>query len=395
MSEIAFCERAFARRARFQFIMTKIRLFLLWALLGSGFGSASGETRTEHVFLITLDGLRWEEVFTGAEAALIGPDGGVANTNSLAREFWRDDPGARREALMPFVWQVMAREGQLLGNRQAGSRVRVTNGKNFTYPGFNEILTGFADPRIDSNAKRANPNVTVLEWLNQREGFQGKVAAFPNWDTFPYILNAERAKIPVWTGYPEDLKNPRNPILPEVRKMFADITPLWDGMNFDFFFHHAVMDYVEEKQPSVVWIAFSETDEWAHEGRYDLYLRAANRIDGYVRELWEKLQSMPHYRGKTAFILTTDHGRGSGPAEWRNHGAAVKGAEDIWIAALGPDIPAKGSREHIPDYGQNQIAATIAAWLGEDYAGAVPRAGQPIPDLIRGAEAEAPAAANP
>ena len=340
--------------------------------------------RTENVFLITLDGLRWEEVFTGAEAALISPAGGVSNTNSLARQFWRDDPSTRREALLPFFWNVIAKEGQLLGNKKIGSSVHVTNGKNFTYPGFNEILTGFADDRIDSNAKKLNPNVTVLEWLHQKPAFQGKVVAFPNWDVFPFIMNAQRANIPVWTGYPEDtLKG--GPEMQRVRKMFKDITPLWEGvgMNFDVFFHHAVLAHLKESQPRVAWIAFSETDEWAHEGRYDLYLRAAHKIDGYVRELWETLQSIPQYKNNTAFIITTDHGRGSGLTEWKNHGASTKGAEDIWIAALGPDVPSRGERRDLPAYGQNQVAATLATWLGEDYHQAVPKAGPPILELVK------------
>ncbi|MGI8992391.1 MAG: hypothetical protein ACR2I2_22775, partial [Bryobacteraceae bacterium] len=41
----------------------------------------------------------------------------------------------------------------------------VTNGLNFSYPGYSETLCGFADPRIKSNDKVPNPNVTVLEWL--------------------------------------------------------------------------------------------------------------------------------------------------------------------------------------------------------------------------------------
>ena len=47
----------------------------------------------------------------------------------------------------------------------------MTNGKNFSYPGYSEILCGFSDPRIDSNAKKPNPNVTMPEWLNGKPAF--------------------------------------------------------------------------------------------------------------------------------------------------------------------------------------------------------------------------------
>ena len=38
----------------------------------------------------------------------------------------------------------------------------MTNGKKCSYPGYNEIFTGAPDPRIDSNDKKPNPNVTVF-----------------------------------------------------------------------------------------------------------------------------------------------------------------------------------------------------------------------------------------
>jgi hypothetical protein len=127
----------------------------------------------------------------------------------------------------------------------------------------------------------------------------------------------------------------------------------------------------------------SETDEWAHEGRYDLYLHSANKADSYIKGLWELAQSLPEYRGKTAFIMTTDHGRGTGLEKWKDHGAEVKGAEEIWVAAIGPGVHPRGERREHEPVGQNQIAATVAAWLGEDYRAERREAGQIINDLVR------------
>ena len=356
--------------------------FAFFALLLAALLSrpASNAAHTEHLFLITLDGLRWQEVFSGAEEALISADGGVADTNRVRAAFWRETPEQRRAALMPFVWSTLTREGQLFGNPALNSPARVTNGKNFTYPGFNEILTGFADERITKNAKINNANVTVLEWLHSKPGFSNRVAAFANWDVFPFILNSQRAAIPIWTGYPEGTMEDVSESMRAVRALASNITPVWNGMNFDVFFHHASLEFVRACKPRLVWIAYSETDEWAHEGRYDLYLFAAHRIDSYVRELWQAVQAMPEYRAKTTFILTTDHGRGAGPKAWRDHGADVKGAEQIWIAILGPDTDALGECRNTPA-SQNQIASTIAALLGEDYAAAVARAGKPLPGI--------------
>ena len=81
----------------------------------------------------------------------------------------------RRKALMPFLWSVVASQGQVFGNRDLGSDSHVINGLDFSYPGYSETLTGFADPRIDSNKNLPNPNVTVFEWLNAKPEFAGKL----------------------------------------------------------------------------------------------------------------------------------------------------------------------------------------------------------------------------
>jgi bisphosphoglycerate-independent phosphoglycerate mutase (AlkP superfamily) len=132
----------------------------------------------------------------------------------------------------------------------------------------------------------------------------------------------------------------------------------------------------------VLFIGYGETDEWAHTGRYDLLLRAAHQFDKFVEQLWNTMQSMPSYRDQTTFIITTDHGRGSGLTGWKDHGIEQKGSENIWIGVLGPDTLPLGEREHAPAVTQSQIAATLAALLGKDYRGSMPQAAKPLPDVV-------------
>ena len=75
------------------------------------------------------------------------------------------------------------------------------------------------------------------------------------------------------------------------------------------------------------YFAFGDSDEWAHQGAYDDYLEAIRRTDGWLRELWAAIQAIPEYRGKTSLLITSDHGRGDNPAEWRSHNNKVNGAE--------------------------------------------------------------------
>src|SRR5438046_10147003 len=83
--------------------------------------ASSAELKTRNVFLIITDGFRWQEVFTGAEPALMTKEEGVIDTNGLRGMFWRETPQERRAALLPFFWNEIAKQGQLLGNQSLGS----------------------------------------------------------------------------------------------------------------------------------------------------------------------------------------------------------------------------------------------------------------------------------
>jgi hypothetical protein len=350
--------------------------------------------KTQNVFLIISDGLRWQEVFNGADELLMNKEnGGVADTNALRRAYWRATPESRRSALLPFVWTEISRHGQLFGNQAKGSVVSVTNGKNFSYPGYNEIITGSGDPRVDSNDKRLNPNQNVFEWLDRSAGLKGRVAVFGTWDLFPYIFNVERSHLPIWPGWEPRFAQWEIPAPSYLTELRLQTPPMWQDLTWDSFLFHAVRDYVKRCRPRVLFVGFGETDEWAHAGRYDQYLDAAHRFDEFVRDLWAMAQSMRQYRGKTTFILAADHGRGHGPTEWKSHGEKVAGAEGDWIAVIGPDTPALGERGQTQPVTASQIAGTIAALLGQDYHRATPGSGVPIADVI-GASADHPSVAG-
>ena len=81
------------------------------------------------------------------------------------------------------------------------------------------------------------------------------------------------------------------------------------------------------------------------------------------RHLSDTVQAMPDYRGTTTMIVTTDHGRGNIPNEWKTHHAKIAGSDKIWIAVIVPDTPAPGEGTNVAPLVQSQIAATVAALL--------------------------------
>lgn len=363
-----------------------IRVLLTAVIFGGLVSPASAlaqELKTQNVFLITTDGLRWQEVFSGADEQLLNkPDGGIDNVDQIKAAYWRETPEERRKALLPFFWTTIAKEGQIFGNQDKGSIVQITNTMKFSYPGYNEILTGFADPAITSNNKIPNQNMTVLEWLHRKPAFDGKVAAYSGWDVTPFIINRERCEFPVMGGW-EPVPDPEpNDVQKMINELIADTTPHHPSELTDSILYQAARAHIIRHQPRVMFIGFLETDMWGHRGKYDNLLNTANRADDYIRRLWELVQSMDQYRDKTTFIISTDHGRGFAPKEWKSHGVKFEGSENMWVAVIGPDTPALGERTDCDRVTQSQIAATLAALLGEDYRAEVPRAGEPIADVL-------------
>ncbi len=353
----------------------KLKLVLTLSLVTSL--CLAQEKATENIFLITLDGLRWQELFNGADSLLIDDSGYVDDPEALVEEFWHDDPLERRKMLMPFFWSTIAEQGQLLGNRMYGNKVDCSNYMWFSYPGYSEILCGFADDdRIKSNDKIQNPNVTVLEWLNNQPEFKGGVAAFGSWDVFPYIINEERSGVPVNAGFEKALDNPTEKET-FLNRLQDEIRGPWGTVRLDVFTHHYAMEYLKNNSPRVLYVAYGETDDWAHGGDYDQYLKSARQTDAYIKELWDYAQSNDQYQGKTTMIITTDHGRGTHPkSTWRNHGTRIPDAGEIWIATLGPGFPAMGEVKDERQSYQNQVARTVVELLGKKYDN--PKAGSAL-----------------
>jgi hypothetical protein len=339
--------------------------------------------KTQHLFLITFDGLRWEELFGGAVDSLMNDPAYVTDTTGLQQLFAAPTAEERRRKLMPWFWNTVGRTGQLYGNRWLDNKVNVTNPFLFSYPGYSEILTGFVDTRINSNNKVDNPNRTLLEWLNDLPEYNGRVAAFGSWDVFPYIINEQRSGIPVNAGF-----RPASGAGLSEREVFLNqmqeqVPSPWSSVRLDAFTHHYACEYIKRKHPRVVFLSYGETDDFAHDGRYDHYLKSAHQTDNMIKSLWEYVQSDPFYAGRTTFLITTDHGRGNKSKEdWRNHGRTYAGSNAIWLAVIGPDTPASGEMKKSGQWYQNQVAKTAAAFLGLEYTN-TQEVGKVIPQMFR------------
>jgi len=329
----------------------------------------------KNIFIITTDGFRWQEVFNGADSMLINNPEFVKDTALTKELYWAGDAGERRKKLMPFLWNVVATRGQLYGNRQLNNKMNVKNIYKFSYPGYNEMLTGYADPRFVPNTPVQNRNGSVLEYLNEQPAFHGKVVAFTSWNIFPYILNETGSGLPVNSGYEtlEEEGDTTNGLINKVQEGVAQK----GKTRYDLLTYLSAQEYIRQHNPRVVLLSLGQTDDFAHSGRYDLYLQQASLVDKIISDLWYYVQTDPFYKDNTEFIITTDHGRGRKAVSWHSHHTFIPGSGETWLAMLGPGTLPLGEIKEEQQTWERQVAATIALLLGEKFSAPHPIA-QPI-----------------
>src|SRR5436190_24055571 len=113
------------------------KLFFLWPFLIAVLLAAPPQQPpvkpVSNVLVVTMDGMRWQEVFGGMSRDLLTTkDGGVSDARLLEERFGGATPEQRREKLMPFFWTTVARQGQVFGDPSHNSNARVTNGLRFS-----------------------------------------------------------------------------------------------------------------------------------------------------------------------------------------------------------------------------------------------------------------------
>ncbi|MEW6991928.1 alkaline phosphatase family protein [Colwelliaceae bacterium 6441] len=376
---------------------------LLLVMIFNGHVCAKKITDTDKVvaknlILVTIDGLRWQELFSGADENLLNNTKFVREGFHTKEHFWHDDVAKRRQLLMPFFWQTIAKEGMVIGNRNIGSNMSIANPWHFSSPGYSEIFTGVVDRSINSNEKILNPQVSFIEWLNHKAAYKNSLAAFGSWDVFPYILNQQRSKLHINAGSDFAQDYPLSQEAKLLNDLQQEIPSPWHNVRLDSFTYRYAKDYLLAVKPKVMIIALGETDDFAHDGHYDSYLKSAHQTDKFLADLWQTLQSSSDYKDNTVLMITTDHGRGSESIDWQHHASklavesymknlnsfpqGIIGSEHIWFAAMGPGVNARGEVKTSQEVKQKQIAATALTLLGENPKAFNPNAGAIIREVF-------------
>jgi hypothetical protein len=80
-----------------------------------------------------------------------------------------------------------------------------------------------------------------------------------------------------------------------INELARDLPAHWDYGPVDAPIVYAALERLRTDKPRVLYVMLGEGDEWAHAGRYDLYLDATFRADRFIHRVWDTLQSLPEY----------------------------------------------------------------------------------------------------
>jgi hypothetical protein len=270
-----------------------------------------------NVILVTLDGVRWEEVFHGV------------------------DPGQSLDAnprIFSFMTGPLAKQGVLFGDRERGETVRVGNSHFNSLPGYQAIMAGNPQPCGSNLCGRISVETMQERILKDLELEPDQVAAIASWEKIANAVEHVEGTIFVNAGNRPLLPDGRDPLSADDQAIneqsLKDPPPWHDARRDKYTFAHAI-NYLKAKRPRFLFISLNDSDEWGHRGKYDQYLATLRQHDAWIHELVTTLDSMGEYGRRTTLIVTTDHGRGEGN-DWSEHGSGYADSGNVWIYGRSP-----------------------------------------------------------
>jgi hypothetical protein len=301
----------------------------------------------DHLVLVTIDGVRWQEVFRGVDTSLA--------SRTKARHQLEMSP----EALLPNIHRIATTHGVLLGKED--SQVRVSSPSTVSLPGYSELFSG-KTPRCANNDCPQTTETTLLDdW--HRADPEATMAVFSSWARIPRAVARDVRHLVVSAGR-NDVRVPARLSSDKMfRRMLADGTtagpaPGTDDYRPDRHTAEAGLRALEVLRPAFLFLALGDTDEQAHHGDYEAYLSALRQADEVLGHLDAWLCSQQQLGKRTLLIVATDHGRA---ASFQNHGGSPEAAR-IWTLWSGDDVRLRGYPA-VPASRLADVASTIRRLL--------------------------------
>jgi len=240
---------------------------------------------TENVVIIVMDGPRYTETIADSTHQYI-----------------------------PHLWNDMKDSGVICTSFY-------NEGKTFTVNGHVAMTTGHYQS-IDNTGQELPLYPSIFQhWIKSHPGSTLKTAVICSKDKLAILGNT--------TDYTF-----KNRFMPPTD---CGIAGNGSGYRSDSVTYAHVMQSLTYTKPNLVIVNFKEPDFSGHTGSWSNYVKGIKQTDQYAYEIWQYLNNDPHYKGKTTFLYTNDHGRHLGSG-FQHHGDDCEGCRHIFLYAQGPDF---------------------------------------------------------
>jgi len=298
------------------------------------------------VVVVTLDGVRWHEVFEGVDPRLAASHGLSAS----------EVVGAAQ--LTPNLHRIVATHGAALGAPGHGAAISASGPNFVSLPGYAELLSGRRATRCRDNQCTGSGARTLIDEFAASSGREAsQVALFTSWPDIARVAS--------------DHGTVREP-LPRSASFRSD------AVTADLAIAH-----LKAHPPRFMFLGLGEPDEFGHQNDYAGYLNAIRRADARIAEIDRELTGLAAHGTRTALFVTADHGRADSFVE---HGSKFPESARVWLIAAGSALRASGFVAAPSERRLADLAPTVRQIAGfpRDLD---PEAGMPLSELL--------AAANP
>jgi len=292
------------------------------------------------IVLVTLDGVRWHEIFEGVDARLAASHGLPPSEVVGAAE------------LTPELHRIVATHGAALGAPGHGAAISASGPNFVSLPGYAELLSGRRATRCQDNQCSGGGARTLLDDFSAGAARSAQVALFSSWPEIARVAS--------------------------VRGVVAEPIPRSPTFRSDALTADLAIAHLKAHPPRFMFLGLGEPDEFGHRNDYAGYLNAVRRADARIAEVAQELTRLAARGTRTALFVTADHGRADNFVE---HGSTYPESARVWLIAAGSAVRASGFVAAQRQRRLADLAPTVRqiAGLPRDLD---PEAGMPLSELL-------------
>jgi len=344
---------------------------------GAGKNATSRASRPEAqpaltIVIVTLDGVRWHEVFDGVDSALARERGLPAEAVVGAAE------------LMPNLHAIIDTHGVALGAPNHGATISASGPNFVSLPGYAELLSGRRGTACHDNQCPGAGTRTIIDELAAGSTLaRPDVAVVTSWAEIARVASVDAPSALISSGRHGGATRAEFARDAEERELLlrgeaagpapgnGDFRP--DALTADLAIHH-----LQAHPTRFLFVGLGEPDEYGHQGNYAGYLDALRRADTRIAEIDADLQRLAARGTRTALFITADHGRAD---SFNEHGSKFPESARVWLVASGSALRTGGLLAAPSERRLADVAPTMReiAGLPSDRDAA---AGTPLVELL-------------